>query len=93
MQRWITERVANATVRSGGIALAFVSGAQDVEADAVEMLAAHVGDAGFDHRVKVLGAAVVLELLAPLVSRLGSCQERDAVSPRHHRHGIDEHRR
>ena len=86
------QRVADAAVRSSLVALALDSGSQDVEADAVQELLAHVGDFGFEHRVEILGAAVLLEFLPALVGRWRSVEEGNAVGARDHRDGIDEHR-
>lgn len=57
------------------------------------MLLADVGNVSFDYRVKVLGAAVVLELLATVIGQGRPAEERDGIGARHHGDGVEEHRR
>ena len=89
---WLTERVTDATEGTSRIARTLESRSENVETDTVQMLFAHLWDAGFDDRVKVLRAAVVIKLLAAVIGSRRTFKERNRVSPRHHRDGIDKYR-
>ena len=54
------------------------------------MLAADVRNVGLDHRIKVLGATVVVELLAAVIGGRRAAQEGDGIGPRDDGDRVDE---